>query len=130
MIDFQQEVKTLVRKAIMEEINNLAIRATMREKIEAAGVSHDDIRNMVTETIDSYMRSAMNGDVAERIKEIFDRKVSEAVAVQINKIIGSIWGWEGERKVKEALQKEIDRKVSRGFDLSISIKPKENTDEV
>lgn len=128
MMDLQKEINRMVRRAIMEEINNLAIRATIREKIEASGITHDDIRNLVKNTVDSYMRSAMDGNVAEKIKQSFDKKVSEAVETQIKKVVGSIWGWEGQDKIKKALQKEIDRQVSKGFDLEIKIAPKENAD--
>ena len=84
-MNLQQEINHMVRQAIMEEINNLAIRATIREKIEAAGVSREDIREMVRETADSYFRSAMDGNVEGKIQDIFDQKVSETVDREIRK---------------------------------------------
>ena len=46
-MNLQQEINRLVRQAVMEEVNSLSIRATIREQIEAAGVSHDDIKEMI-----------------------------------------------------------------------------------
>ena len=86
-MDLQQEINTMVRRAIMEEINNLAIRATIREKIEAAGISDNDIKTMVKETVDSYIRSAMNGNVKGQIENIFKQKVTETVEAEIKAVL-------------------------------------------
>lgn len=129
MMDLEKEINSMVRKAIMEEINNLAIRATMREKIEAAGVSHEDIRNMISETVDSYMRSAMNGNVEEKIKQIFEAEISKSVQTEIKRVIGPFCRWDGESKIIKALDTELNYEIKRGFNLAVSITPKENTDE-
>ena len=124
-MDLQQEINRMVRHAIMEEINNLAIRATIREKIEAAGVSHEDIREMVKETADSYFRSAMDGNVESKIQGIFDQKVSDVVDREITKVIGSMRGWSGSDEIRKALDNEAHRVIRNGFDVSVSIKPKD-----
>ena len=124
-MDLQTEINKMVRRAIMEEINNLAIRATMREKIEAAGITHDEIRKMITDTIDSYMRSAMNGNVEERIKQIYEAEIRKKVNETIEKSCSAfLGGWNGREKVKEALEKELRWQISKGFEMSVSIAPK------
>ena len=124
-MNLQQEINHMVRQAIMEEINNLAIRATIREKIEAAGVSREDIREMVRETADSYFRSAMDGNVEGKIQDIFDQKVSETVDREIRKITGSIRGWSGSDEIRKALDDVARRAIRSGFDVSVKITPKD-----
>lgn len=123
-MDLQQEIRRMVRQAVMEEINGLAIRATIREKIEAAGVTDGDIREMFQETADSYFRSAMDGHVEEKIRSIFDQKVSETVAKEIRAVTGSLRGWGGSDEIRKALNMEVAMAIRNGFDVSVAIKPK------
>ena len=124
-MDLQQEINTMVRRAIMEEINNLAVRATIREKIEAAGISDNDIKTMVRETVDSYIRSAMNGNVKGQIENIFKQKVTETVEAEIKAVVGRTRTWSGSDEVRKALNEEIARATRNGFEVSVQIKPKE-----
>ena len=123
-MDLQQEISRMVRRAVMEEINGLAIRATIREKIEAAGVIDGDIREMVRETADSYFRSAMDGHVEDKIRSIFEQKVSETVSREIKVVTGSMRGWSGSENIRKALNDEAARVIRNGFDVSVSIEPK------
>lgn len=123
-MDLQQEISRMVRRAVMEEINGLAIRATIREKIEAAGVTDGDIREMVRETADSYFRSAMDGHVEDKIRSIFEQKVSETVSREIKVVTGSMRGWSGSENIRKALNDEAARVIRNGFDVSVSIEPK------
>ena len=123
-MDLQQEISRMVRRAVMEEINGLAIRATIREKIEAAGVTDGDIREMVRETADSYFRSAMDGHVEDKIRSIFEQKVSETVSREIKVVTGSMRGGSGSENIRKALNDEAARVIRNGFDVSVSIEPK------
>lgn len=114
----------MVRQAIMEEINGLAVRATIREKIEAAGVTSEDIREMVRETADSYFRSAMDGHVEDKIRSIFNQKVEETVVREIRAVTGSLRGWSGSDEIRKALNEEASRAVRNGFNVKVSIEPK------
>lgn len=122
-MDIQKEIRKIVRECIMEEINNLSVRAVLREKIEDAGFNHSCVREMIQETTDSYFRSAMNGDVKSFIKERLDRAINDAVNREIGTVINnSFSGWNGREKIKDALTKEVMRQVANGFDISISVK--------
>lgn len=123
-MDLQQEINRMVRQAIMEEINGLAVRATIREKIEAAGVTSEDIREMVMETADSYFRSAMDGHVEDKIRSIFNQKVEETVVREIRAVTGSLRGWSGSDEIRKALNEEASRAVRNGFNVKVSIEPK------
>lgn len=124
-MELEQEVRKMVKQIVMEEINNLSIRATIREKIEDAGFDHFEIRRLVREIADSYFRSAMNGDVEYEIRKIFNEKVTERVEKEIKAVIGESWHeWRGKKNVADALLKEVDRRIDAGFDIKISIKQK------
>lgn len=123
-MDLQKEINRMVRHAIMEEVNGLAIRATIREKIEAAGVTGEDIREMVRETADSYFRSAMDGHVEDKIRSIFEQKVRETVSREIKAVTGSMRGWSGSDEIRKALNEEAARAIRVGFDVAVSVKPK------
>ena len=121
-MNIEQTIKTAVRQAIMEEINGLAIRATIREKIEAAGVTDADIRELVKQTADSYFRSAMDGNVEVKIREIFDARVNETVQKEIKAVTGSFWS--GRDEIRKALNEAAAQEIKNGFDISVVINPK------
>lgn len=127
-MDLQEEIRKSVRQAVMEEINGLAIRATIREKIEASGITHKEIREIIRETADSYFRSAMDGNVEEKIQKIFEKKVSETIDREIDKVIGSIT-FSGRDKIRSALNEAAAQKIRNRFDISVSIKEKDNVEE-
>lgn len=124
-MDFEKEIKTAVRATIMEEINGLSIRAVIRERILEAGFTKEEIRKMILETVDSYFRSAMGGDVATRIKNNFDDKVEQFAKEEIKRITGA-YAWHGSDKVKEAIVRQIEAEIKHGFEITVSIKSKED----
>lgn len=122
-MDLQQEINKAVRQAVMEEVNGLGVRAAIREQIEATGVSHGDIREMVASIADSYFRSAMDGNIEEKIRQIFEAKIKEVIDKEIGKVIGSI-RWDGSDMVRKAINNEISWAVNKGFDVSVTVSPK------
>lgn len=111
-------------KPLWKEIDGLAVRATIRGKIEAAGVTGEDIREMVRETADSYFRSAMDGHVEDKIRDIFNQKVTDTVNREIKTVIGSLSGWNGREEIRKALNEEVGRAIRNGFDVSVCVKAK------
>lgn len=126
-MNFQQEINKAVRQAIREEVNSIGMRAAIREQIEATGVSHGDIKEMITSVADSYFRSAMNGNVEEKIRQIFEEKVKEVVDKEITKVIGN-FHWNGSEAVRSAINNEIAKEVRNGFDVSVTVSKKGGAD--
>lgn len=124
-MDIEAEIRNTVRRAIMEEINGLALRATLREKIEAAGVTGEDIKSMMKETADSYFRSAMNGNVDAQIQKYFEREVKETVQKEIKAVLGHFGGWSGRESVRKALDEAVAQEIRNGFDVSVTINQKQ-----
>ena len=128
-MNFEQEIRTLARRAIMEEINNLGIKALLREQIVDAGFSHDEIRSMIREAIDSFCRSALNtNDVAGYVRTAIDNRVNQTADKEINKILGRYSSFSGNKAVEDALLHAMLRKTQAGYDVSVTITPK--TEEV
>lgn len=130
-MNFEQEIRTLARRAIMEEINNLGIKALLREQIVDAGFSHDEIRSMIREAIDSFCRSALNtNDVAGYVRAAIDNRVNQTADKEINKILGRYSSFSGNKAVEDALLHAMLRKTQAGYDVSVTITPKtKNEDE-
>lgn len=128
-MNFEQEIRTLARRAIMEEINNLGIKALLREQIVDAGFSHDEIRSMIREAIDSFCRSALNtNDVTGYVRAAIDNRVNQTADKEINKILGRYSSFSGNKAVEDALLHAMLRKTQAGYDVSVTITPK--TEEV
>ena len=125
-MNFEQEIRTLARRAIMEEINNLGIKALLREQIVDAGFSHDEIRSMIREAIDSFCRSALNtNDVEGFVRGAIDNRVNQAADREIAKIIGRYSSWSGNKAVEDALVSAMRQRTQAGYDVSVTIIPKE-----
>lgn len=124
-MNFEQEIRTLARRAIMEEINNLGIKALLREQIVDAGFTHDEIRTMIREAIDSFCRSALNtGDVEGYVRNAINNRVNQVADKEIEKIIGRYSGWSGSKAVEDALMSAMRQRTQAGYDVSVTITPK------
>ena len=121
-MNFENEVKSLVKQAVMQEINDLGIRATIRERISETGLTDKEIRELIENTVDSYVRSATNENLEKKIKAMFDEKIASVVQKEVDRVIGrNIFGWGGEKKVEEALQRQINSVISQGFNIKVEI---------
>lgn len=124
-MNFEQEIRTLARRAIMEEINNLGIKALLREQIVDAGFTHDEIRTMIREAIDSFCRSALNtGDVEGYVRNAINNRVNQVADKEIAKIIGRYSGWSGSKAVEDALMSAMRQQTQAGYNVSVTITPK------
>ena len=124
-MNFEQEIRTLARRAIMEEINNLGIKALLREQIVDAGFTHDEIRAMIREAIDSFCRSALNtNDVAGYVRGAIENRVNQAADREITKIIGKYSSWSGNKAVEDALVVAMRQQTQAGYNVSVTITPK------
>lgn len=128
MAALEEQIHQLVRQAMMEEINNLGIRATLRQQIADAGFTKDDIRSMIQDAIDSFCRSALNtNDVEGYVRAAIEKRTNDAADKQINKLINQYSSFSGNKAIEDALLSSIRRAIQDGFDVSVSIKPKANS---
>lgn len=109
----------------MEEINNLGIKALLREQIVDAGFTHDEIRSMIREAIDSFCRSALNtNDVEGYVRAAIENRVNQAADREITKIIGKCSSWSGNKAVEDALVSAMRQQTQAGYNVSVTITPK------
>ena len=109
----------------MEEINNLGIKALLREQIVDAGFTHDEIRAMIREAIDSFCRSALNtNDVVGFVRGAIENRVNQAADREITKIIGKYSSWSGNKAVEDALVAAMRQQTQAGYSVSVTITPK------
>lgn len=121
-MNFENEVRSLVKQAVMQEINDLGIRATIRERISETGLTDKEIRELIESTVDSYVKSAVHTNIEQKIKTMFDEKIASAVQKEIDRVVGrNTFGWSGEKKVEEALQRQINSVISQGFNIKVEI---------
>lgn len=121
-MNFENEVRSLVKQAVMQEINDLGIRATIRERISETGLTDKEIIELIESTVDSYVKSAVHTNIEQKIKTMFDEKIASAVQKEIDKVVGrNTFGWGGEKKVEEALQRQINSVISQGFNIRVEI---------
>ena len=121
-MNFENEVRSLVKQAVMQEINDLGIRATIRERISETGLTDKEIRELIESTVDSYVKSAVHTNIEQKIKTMFDEKIAYAVQKEIDKVVGrNTFGWGGEKKVEEALQRQINSVIGQGFNIKVEI---------
>lgn len=53
---------------------------------------------------------------------MFDEKIASAVQKEIDRVVGqNNFGWGGEKKVEEALQRQINSVISQGFNIRVEI---------
>lgn len=119
-MDFDKEVKNLVKQAVMQEIEDLGIRAVIRDRISKTGLTDKDINEMIKNTVDSYVKSCSHTDINKKIQAMFDEKISKAIEKEIKTVMGD-YSWRGSDKVKEALNTQINSIIRQGFDIKVEI---------
>ena len=119
-IDIESEVKKLVRKNIMQEINGLGLRAAIRQEIEASGITKENVKELVKQSVDSYVRSA---NVAELTENYINKLIAEMVKKEINKYIEvSCFGANAPREtLRDAIKQELFRQFRENYSLSVKV---------
>lgn len=90
-MNFEKELKNRVEHEIMEAINGAGIKAVVREKIvELSEMSKDDMKNLITTCVDSYVRSFdIEKFVSNYIEQLVICRVKNAVNNSLEKYMGS-----------------------------------------
>lgn len=108
-MEIEKAIKQEVEKEVMQAINDLAIKATMREKIVESGISKDDIHTMIKDCVDSYVRST-------NIRMIVRKEVDRLVAGEIKKNIKEMFDMRSfDYKANSVLREEMGKQVTKAF---------------
>lgn len=126
-MDMNQELRSLVRQAVMEEINNLGVRAAIKERISDTGLSDGELRQMVKDTIDSHIRSVLGTNEEQlnaKIEKLLSEKINRIAEEEVKKIIGGRSIWKGSEQVENLLTNAMRKIVSDNFQISVTISQK------
>ena len=122
-MDIEKEIKVLLRRNIMNEINGLGIRAAIREEIEASGITKGNVKKLVEKAIDSYVRSA---DIVAITEKTVNELIQKTVKEEVKKYIDSPCSYVNKPRellvehIKKALFKEFYDKYS--FTVTVNSK--------
>ena len=129
VIDFRALAQQEVKSAIMEEVNNLGVRAAVREKMEQVGeLDKDAIRDIVRDVVDSYVRSVnvenlIRHVVDEKVSMIVDRKVSAVVEKYLD---GTFSCYKPTKQLEELILDDLKKQFYANHNLKVIDTMKEN----
>ena len=124
-MNVEQEIKHIIRKTIMDEIDNLAIKSVIREYVENA-IAKDEVVAKIDSIIDSYFRSALGEqNVTAYVRSKMNAVVAERCKKECDAIMGRYSHWNGSKAVEDAIIGHIRSTVQQGFNVSVSVTPKE-----
>ena len=129
VIDFRSLAQKAVKAAVMEQVNNLGIRAAVKEKIETVGeLDKDAVRNMIKDVVDSYVRSVdieklIQQIVDERVATIVDRKVSAVVERYLE---GTFSSCKPTKQLEELILNDLKKQFYANHNLKVIDTMKEN----
>lgn len=122
MAETKIDIREMVASVIMEEVNNLGVRAAVKEKIQQVGeLTKDEVRSMVQETIDSYVRSI---DVEKIIKEQVKLFIDDTVAFRVRESIeryvnGSIFSPTPTKQLEEIILNDLRKQFYEKYNLKV-----------
>lgn len=129
VIDFRALAQQEVRAAIMEEVNNLGIRAAVKEKMETVGeLDKDALREIVRDVVDSYVRSV---DVEKLIRQIVDGKVAMIVDRKVSAVVekyldGTFSCYKPTKQLEELILDDLKKQFYANHNLKVIDTMKEN----
>ena len=129
VIDFRALAQQEVRAAIMEEVNNLGIRAAVKEKMETVGeLDKDTLRKIVRDVVDSYVRSV---DVEKLIRQIVDGKVAMVVDRKVSAVVekyldGTFSCYKPTKQLEELILEDLKKQFYANHNLKVIDTMKEN----
>lgn len=129
VIDFKALAQREVKSAVMEEINNLGIRAAVKEKMETVGeLDKDALREIVRDVVDSYVRSV---DVEKLIRQIVDGKVAVIVDRKVSTVVeryldGTFSCYKPTKQLEELILDDLKKQFYANHNLKVIDTMKEN----
>lgn len=129
VIDLRSLAQKAAKAAVMEQVNNLGIRAAVKEKIETVGeLDKDAVRNIIKDVVDSYVRSVdieklIQQIVDERVATIVDRKVSAVVERYLE---GTFSSYKPTKQLEELILNDLKKQFYTNHNLKVIDTIKEN----
>ena len=124
MAEYSIDIKKLVKSAIMEEVNNLSVRAAVKDKLEeVSGLSKEDVRKLIMDVADSYIRSLdIQAMVDNAISNTIKQEINNAVKKALDEYFGySYYGYcrEPTKHLRELILDDLKNQFFEKFDLVV-----------
>lgn len=129
VIDFRALAQQEVKAAIMEEVNNLGIRAAVKETMETVGeLDKATLREIARDVVDSYVRSV---DVEKLIRQIVDGKVAMIVDRKVSAVVekyldGTFSCYKPTKQLEELILDDLKKQFYANHNLKVIDTMKEN----
>lgn len=124
-MNFEKELKNRVEHEIMEAINGAGIKAIVREKIvELSEMSKDDMKNLITTCVDSYVRSFdIEKFVSNYIEQLVMCRVKNAVNDSLEKYMDSTYSFSSRpNKLLDSLvSEELKKQYEKNYKLKVVV---------
>lgn len=120
-MELEKEIKKLVRERVIEEINGLGIRAAIKEKIEASGVTKGAIKELISSTVDSYVRSV---DIVALVDSLITEFVRKSVKDAVQKYVSGYFG-NATTLLEKLIQDELRKEWNHNYSAKVNIIKKE-----
>lgn len=129
VIDFRALAQREVKAAIMEEVNNLGIRAAVKEQVETVGeLDKDAVRDIIRDVVDSYVRSV---DVEKLIHQVVDGRVATIVDRKVSAVVeryleGTFSSYKPTKQLEELILNDLKKQFYANHNLKVIDTMKEN----
>lgn len=124
-MNFEKELKNRVEHEIMEAINGAGIKAIVREKIvELSEMSKDDMKNLITSCVDSYVRSFdIEKFVANYIEQLVLCRVKNAVNNSLEKYMSSTYSFSNRpnKLFDNLVLDELKKQYEKNYKLKVVV---------
>lgn len=124
-MNFEKELKNRVEHEIMEAINGAGIKAVVREKIvELSEMSKDDMKNLITSCVDSYVRSFdIEKFVANYIEQLVLCRVKNAVNNSLEKYMSSTYSFSNRpnKLFDNLVLDELKKQYEKNYKLKVVV---------
>lgn len=125
-LSMEEFIRNEVEKAVMQSINDLGIKSIMREKIVEAGITKEDIRNMISEAVDSYVRSVnIEMIVRNEVNKCINKRVGQSIDSSIKSMFEcGGYDYRPNSIMRKTMEEEICKAFHDNFKMSFVIEPR------
>lgn len=129
VIDFRALAQREVKAAIMEEVNNLGVRAAVKEQVETVGeLDKDAVRDIIRDVVDSYVRSV---DIEKLIHQVIDVRVATIVDRKVSAVVeryleGTFSSYKPTKQLEELILNDLKKQFYANHNLKVIDTMKEN----
>ncbi len=121
-MDIEKTIKNEVEKEVMQAINDLGIKSVVKQKIVEAGISKEDIRKMISDCVDSYVRST---NIKEIVRSEVDRLVKSEIKKNINEMFDMrTFDYKANSILREEMGKQVVKAFFDNFQFSVNVERK------